>query len=149
MGCGIQSRPSLPPPMLLLSDLELCQLKFVSHIHRCCSDIQTTTASVFALKHEWKLVVTLHKPRSRPCSSFKARTCKMLVHLCPDLEVTCDYTGRQNWAALSLGSLENKESADGELFQICRGGHDFGGKVAKRLGIMICGEDSSKTHFDR
>ena len=73
----------------------------------------------------------------------------MLVQLCPDLEVTCDYTGRQNWAALSLGSLENKESADGELFQICRGGHDFGGKVAKRLGIMICGEDSSKTHFDR
>ena len=47
MGCGIQSRPSLPPPMLLLSDLELCQLQFVSHIHRCCSDIQTTTASVF------------------------------------------------------------------------------------------------------
>ena len=62
----------------------------------------------------------------------------MLVQLCPDLEVTCDYTGLQNWAALSLGSLENKESADGELFQIYRGGHDFGGK---RLGIMICGED--------
>ena len=68
------------------------------------------------------------------------------------LGVTCDYTGRLNWAALSLPvpPLENKESADGELFQIkCRGGHDFGGKVGKRLGIMICGEDSSKTHFDR
>merc|ERR1712130_858845 len=41
------------------------------------------------------------------------------------------------------------ESADGGLFQICRGGHDFGGKVGNRLGIMICGEDSSKTHFNR
>ena len=48
-----------------------------------------------------------------------------------------------------LPSLENKESADGGLFQICRGGHDFGGKVGNRLGIMICGEDSSKTHFNR
>ena len=73
----------------------------------------------------------------------------MLVHLCPDLEVTCDYTGRQNWAALSLGSLENKESADEGLFQICLGGHDFEKEVGKRLGIMIYGEEASKTHFDR
>ena len=45
--------------------------------------------------------------------------------------------------------LENKESADEGLFQICPGGHDFEKEVGKRRGIMICGEEASKTHFDR
>ena len=45
--------------------------------------------------------------------------------------------------------FENKESADEGLFQICPGGHDFEKEVGKRLGIMICGEEASKTHFDR
>ena len=73
----------------------------------------------------------------------------MLVQRCPDLKSHATTRGTELGSTFPSYPLENKESADGELFQICRGGHDFGGKVAKRLGIMICGEDSSTTHFDR
>ena len=71
------------------------------------SDYNCFCLSVFALKHEWKMVVTLHKPRSRPCSSFKARTCKMLVHLCPDSHATTrgDRIGQHfPWALLKTRS---------------------------------------------
>ena len=73
----------------------------------------------------------------------------MLVQRCPDLKSHATPRGTELGSTFPSSPLENKESADGELFQICRGGHDFGGKVAKRLGIMICGEDSSTKHFDR